>query len=146
MKVGVIDMMQAFPQPQQKSVAMTTRTAGLLSMVQIWCNQINNQMLEFSKGTDQRQCRSFKFLLLRFCVKRSSSNYHVPLLSRDPTYDDKEIQMLPNLISKKTLKTLDGPLADRGRGKTKELTKAGWPLLSCKTPTGSGAKSVKIVK
>ena len=82
-------------------------------------------MLEFSKGTDQRQGRSFKFLLLRFCVKRSPSNYHGPLLSRDPTYDDKEIQMLPNLISKKTLKTLDGPLPDRGRGKTKELTKAG---------------------
>ena len=37
----------------------------------------------------------------------------------------KEIQMLPNLISKKTLKTLDGPLADRVQGKTKELTKAG---------------------
>ena len=82
-------------------------------------------MLEFSKGTDQRQCRSFKFLLLRFCVKRSSSNYHVPLLSRDPTYENKEIQMLRNLISKKTLKTLDGPLADRVQGKTKELTKAG---------------------
>ena len=82
-------------------------------------------MVEFSKGTDQRQGRSFKFLLLRFCVKRSPSNYHVPLLSRDPTYDDKEIQMLPNLIFEKTLKTLDGPLADRVQGKTKELTKAG---------------------
>ena len=82
-------------------------------------------MLEFSKGSHQRQGRSFKFLLLRFCVKGSPSNYHVPLLSRDPTYVDKEIQALPNLNFEKTLKTLDGPLADRVQGKTKELTKAG---------------------
>jgi hypothetical protein len=29
MKVGVMVMMQAVPQPQQKSVAMSTSTAGL---------------------------------------------------------------------------------------------------------------------
>ena len=36
-------------------------------------------------------------------------------------------------------RTLDGSLEDRGRAQTKERTKAGSPLLSCKTPTGNGS-------